>query len=253
MKEKLQKKTMLLRLLCAAMVLIAIASVFLPIYTVTKTEKVLGIEETLTANFSIFDMLIMNEKIGLKSNSALGEFKDVLSISMMQLLGGENNAVITMVALIFLAASFVLYAIGILFLSLIGLLPQRGTIRYFVISFSFLTVFPLILFLAIENTDFSLSSKFLGIIGPIIVLAVLFVIMEFLDKFFKEIAAISTEIFLTKYKNESKEWLETFTKDMIEYIGNANISIESESFLRFTDVIDRKELREKAETEHKKQ
>lgn len=121
------------------------------------------------------------------------------------------------------------------------------------ISFSFLTVFPLILFLAIENTDFSLSSKFLGIIGPIIVLAVLFVIMEFLDKFFKEIAAISTEIFLTKYKNESKEWLETFTKDMIEYIGNANISIESESFLRFTDVIDRKELREKAETEDKKQ
>lgn len=251
MKEKLQKKTMLLRLLSIAMVLLAIASVFLPIYTVTKTEKVLGLEETLTANFSLFDMVRMNEKISLKSSSALGEFNDILSISMMELMGGENNAVITMLALVFLGAPFLLYGIGILFLTLIGVLPQRGTIKYFILSFSFLMVFPLILFLAIENTDFSLSSKFWEIIGPIIVLAVLFVIMEFLDKFFKEIALISTEIFLAKYKNESKEWLETFTKDMLEYIGNANISIESESFIRFTDVIDRKELREKAETEAK--
>lgn len=242
MEEKLRNRKLILKLLGMAIVIIAVITVFIPIFKTSQTVEALGIKETITAKFSIWQMIIQDEEIFLNSTSALGDFKAFNTIRMVDLLGGEKIAFLISGGLIIFSAAIVLYGIGIIIVSLIGSI-QRGTIKYFLLSYLFLIAFSFfVLSVTLEDVGYSFSPP----IVVIILLAVtMFASMEIFDKIFADIGAISAEIFLRKYKNENKEWFETFTKDIMEYMDNSNIQVDLDAMVRFVDVIDRKELREK--------
>lgn len=84
---------------------------------------------------------------------------------------------------------------------------------------------------------------------PILILIIfaiaMIALLEIFDKIFKDIGEISAELFIRKYKNENKKWFETFVGDIADFMDNANIEVELDTFVRFADVADRKELREK--------
>lgn len=246
MKEKLRKKKLILRLLGVAIVLLAVATVFIPIFKTTKTVETLGVKETITAEFSIWQVIIQDKEIELNSTSALGEFKGFSTVKMADLLGGEEIAILITGGLIIFSAGIVIYGIGVLLASLIDSL-QRGTLKHFMLSFLFLIAFSyFVLSVTLESVGYSFTPP---IVFTIILAVVLFAVMEIFDKIFSDITALSAEIFLRKYKNENKKWFEAFTKDIIEYMNNSNILVEIDTIVRFIDVVDRKEMREQEEKE----
>ena len=240
MEEKLRKKKLLLRLLGGAIVFICIALIFVPLFEMTKTVEVLGVEETISAKFSIWQMIVQDEKIALESSSALGEFKEFASISMEQLLGEEKIALFTTGALIALAIPFVIYAIAVLLSSLLDGL-QQGAVKYFLFSYLIFSIFPIFV-QVISGDEFTMTVP---VIFILIIAVLMFGIMSLFDKLFSDISAISAEIFIRKYKNEDKKWFDTFLTDIMVYMDNANISTDFEGFVRFIDAQDRKELRKK--------
>ncbi|MBE7081320.1 MAG: hypothetical protein E7372_02030 [Clostridiales bacterium] len=239
MEEKLKRKKFLLKLLGFALVTICVVVVFIPLFSMTKTVEMYGIKETITIRFSAWQMLVQEEKIALESTSALGEFQGFATISMQELLGGEKMALFTTGALIALAVPFVFYAIGMLFLCLVDCL-QRGTMKYFLISFLLFLAFPIFVQSVIEG-DYIMSPPII----PILVIAVVGLVSTSLfDTLMSGISVISAEIFIRKYKNENKKWFDAFLTDFEQYMDNANIPVDMEGFVRFVDAQDRKELRE---------
>lgn len=242
MKEKLRKKKLLLKLIGVGMVVIAVITAFIPIFKVTKTEETLGIKETITAEFSVWQIITQDKDIALKSTSALGEFEGFNTIGMAEIFGEKTVALTVMMGLIALAIPFVLYGIGLVFTSLLDSV-QRGTVKCFLISYLLFAIFPLFpLSIVEESTGFSMSPP---IVFIVILAAVMIALTEVFDKIFEGVAAISAELFIRKYKNENKKWFETFINDIMEFMNNANIQVETESFVRFLDAFDRKEMREK--------
>lgn len=242
MEEKLRKKKLLLKLIGVAIVAIAVATVFIPIFKITKTEELFGVKEEITAEFSAWQIITQDKNIALNSTSALGEFNGVNTISIEEIFGEKNIALIVMIGLIVLAVPFVSYAKGLLFASLIGA-ARRATIKYFLLSFFLFTIFPLFpLSIVEENTGYLMSPPILILI---IFAIAMIALLEIFDKIFKDIGEISAELFIRKYKNENKKWFETFVGDIADFMDNANIEVELDTFVRFADVADRKELREK--------
>lgn len=250
LQEKLRKEQSVIRILGICTVLLAVIAIFLPIYKVTQTMEVLGIKETISAKFSILQIITQNKNIAIDSSSALGEFNGFSSVSMVDLLGDGKVAWIVTASLIALSINFVVYGIVVLFASIFNSL-QKGTIKYFMLSFFVFMIYPVFIFtITEETTGYSETIP----IAFIIIMAVVFVVlMEVFDKLFANISINSTEIFLSKYKNEDKEWYSTFITDIMEYINNSNFPIENEGFLRFLDAQDRNDLRKnkKSETEDK--
>ena len=244
MEEKLQKKKTLLRLLGFAIVIIAVIASFLPIYKITKTVETLGIQESITAEFNIWQILIQDKEIALTSSSALGEIENFKTASMVNLLGGETIAFITTVALIVLGTTFVIYGAILLFTSYL-LAPQRGAIKIFLISFLLFTVFPIFILTKTQETTEYITT--IPIVFIIVTAVVTFAIMDLFDKLSTSIEIISAEILVQKYKNENKDWYRAFIKDIMDYFNNAGIPVGVDGFVRFLDAYDRSELRNKEE------
>jgi len=241
MKEKLRSKKLILRILGVCIVLIAIVIIFLPIYKVNKTVEMLGVKETITAKFSVWQMIIQ-DKISLDSTSALGKFDGVNSVGIASLLGGKTTALVISVALVILLAAIVVFGGIILFSAMIDTL-QCGVVKCLIFSFfSFLVFSASAVSILVEKTGYSYSPP---IVYFIIICVVMLALYWVFEKFFDDIGAISAEIFIKKYKNENKKWFKMFTTDFMEFVANANIPVEFESFIRFVDVADRREEYEK--------
>lgn len=235
MRKKLQQKKLLLRLLGLILVVVTTISLFLPLIKMTKTEEALGVTETVTARFSVFQIMTQDDKISLSSKSVLGEFNNFAFISIAELMGGKQIALIITLALAVLAILFVLWGIGILIGVLLNHL-RRGTIRNFLLYYLFLWVFSLVV-ASVSKSGFEFAPP---IIPIIIILVVSFGTIIIVDHLLTGISNVSTEIFVSKYNKEDVKWLETFIGDFSEYCDDANIEIPLDCLVRFLDIVDRK-------------
>lgn len=242
LRERLRKKQLIIRLIGFLMVAAAVITLFLPIYEVKETVEAYGIEETISAKFSVLQIMTQNKKIELNSSSALGEFSGFSSLSMVDILGGSSVAWIVTASLIGLAIFVVLHGISVLFAALLNVL-RREVIKNFMLSFFIFMLYPIfILTITEQNTGYIES---IPIVFIIVFAAITFTIMSVTDKLFKDISVISTEIFLMKYKREDKKWYDAFITDVIGFIDDSNLPLEIESRIRFLDAHDRNDLREK--------
>jgi hypothetical protein len=205
--------------------------------------ETLGIKETTSAKFNIWQMITQSKEIALTSTSALGEFNNFDYISMEKILGEIGIAHTVTVALVALLAILVFFDLKILWGSFFGSL-QRSAIVNFNVVFVFFAFFPFVtLAMPIKDTVFTLSAPTFFLIA---VIAIPMISLICFDKPLKEIGIISAEILVSKYKNENKKWYETFIRDILEFLENSNASssIEIDCISRFFDAYERNNLRE---------
>lgn len=235
LKEKLKKKKLIISILGICVAAAAIIAMFLPIFEVTQTVETLGIEETISAKFSVFQVITQSEEIALKSTSVFGEFEGFDTIDMVDLLGGEQIAEI--VRLFFIVSALIVFSfcVDVICMSLVNKAQDRMITGVTFGFFIFLMLTHIILMTSISEETTGFSHQPSIVIVVILAAAVILLTVVF-KKLFSDVGEISVEILLTKYKNEnSDEWYGMFIKDIAEYIDNSNFKITKAGDLRLSD------------------
>lgn len=238
MEEQLRKNKLAMRLLATGLVLMVIIAIFVPCFKGEKVIETLGIKEKITVNISVFDMISNNDEIEVKSTSILGEFDEVLTTSMGKLMGDDTLSIAISFSFIALLISVVIYGTVLVFEAWMQGL-QKKTISHFLISSLILGAFSVFNYYSISDTGFKVSLPLLFLVMILIV----FILSETLLSVYKKTQRISIEIFFGKYKGESKEWFESFIKNTLQFMLDANMPIDVEDIAQMEDILDRREQR----------
>jgi hypothetical protein len=235
MEERLKTKKLILRLLTILLVLIPIVASFIPFFKMTKVVETAGMRETITAEYSIFQLMTQDDTVKLTSSSALGQFEGFSTTTISNLLGGENIAFTATFASIILAVPVAFYALGLLLAAAINCV-QQSTLKYFALSSVFFFAFSIFVTTAPGNSMEVTTGSF---ITAFIIIIVMYVVLMIQGELLESIEEISTEIFLSKYKNYDPKWFEAFTADLTDYLADANLLVGLGTLVRFGEACER--------------